>query len=395
MKVTGGCGGRTTVTSSSSTRPPAGHRLLHVVASARTRVPVYVGQTALAPSERFDQHRSGIGASRWVRKYGLHFKAASVSMSASFRLRQPRLNRGGLGRSFENAVTACMGRTRRDRHSVRVPASVSNGTRRETAPADLPRRSCPAMSAAERTRATPSWSSALAALLDAVPPGAPTAEYERRGARGQRARQAHRRCAPADLPIPEGALPASTRLAAVPSAPRPLGRRSGGRPLLAGLVRPRSRLRSSGRAATAIIAIRTRRRRSPRGDLAEAVGEHFPGSYGESTLAKIGRNTFSSWEQTGHLAAASRRTTKVRTRATCRPANVAYALLLGHSRASRGQALFETLWAKVLDQPTSHLFDLAVGASQRGTARVPPRRRRGRGRLPRAAPPVRQERARL
>ena len=32
----------------------------------------------------------------------------------------------------------------------------------------------------------------------------------------------------------------------------------------------------------------------------------------------------------------------------------------------RGQALFETLWAKVLDQPTSHLFDLASAASQRG-----------------------------
>ena len=36
--------------------------------------------------------------------------------------------------------------------------------------------------------------------------------------------------------------------------------------------------------------------------LAEAVGERFPVSYRESTLAKIGRNVFSSWEQTGHLA---------------------------------------------------------------------------------------------
>jgi hypothetical protein len=100
-------------------------------------------------------------------------------------------------------------------------------------------------------------------------------------------------------------------------------------------------------------------------ELADAVGEHFPTSYRESTLAKIGRNVFSSWEQTGHLAE-GRRATKVRKRATCRPANVAYALMLGYIQGVRGGALFETLWAKVLDQPASHLFDLAFGASQRG-----------------------------
>ena len=101
------------------------------------------------------------------------------------------------------------------------------------------------------------------------------------------------------------------------------------------------------------------------GDLAKAAGEHFPGSYSDSTLAKIGRNTFSSWEQTGHLAAGEP-AKKVRVRAVCRPANVAYALLLGHLQGVSGQALFETLWAHVLDQPRSHLVDMAFGASQRG-----------------------------
>jgi hypothetical protein len=100
-------------------------------------------------------------------------------------------------------------------------------------------------------------------------------------------------------------------------------------------------------------------------DLADAVGDHFPTSYRQSTLAKIGRNVFSSWEQTGHLARGER-TTKVRTRATCRPSNVAYALMLGYLEGTRGGALFDTLWAQVLDQPKSHLFDLAFGASQRG-----------------------------
>ena len=40
--------------------------------------------------------------------------------------------------------------------------------------------------------------------------------------------------------------------------------------------------------------------------------------------------------------------------------------MLGHLEGLRGAALLETLWARVLDQPTSHIIDLAVGASQRG-----------------------------
>jgi hypothetical protein len=47
-------------------------------------------------------------------------------------------------------------------------------------------------------------------------------------------------------------------------------------------------------------------------------------------------------------------------------ADVAYALLLGHVEGRRSQALFETRWALVLDQPTSHLLDLAATASQHG-----------------------------
>ena len=100
-------------------------------------------------------------------------------------------------------------------------------------------------------------------------------------------------------------------------------------------------------------------------DFAGVVAERFPEAYRESTLAKIGRNVFSSWEQTGHLVSGER-TTKVRARATCRPSNVAYALLLGYVEGARGQTLFETLWARVLDQPVSHLMDLAGSASQRG-----------------------------
>jgi hypothetical protein len=135
-----------------------------------------------------------------------------------------------------------------------------------------------------------------------------------------------------------------------------------GQPLLAGLC---ALARDSVFRASAPAIFKT----SP-GDevtssnLADAVDSVFPDIYNESTLAKIGRNTSSSWEQTGHLEALAR-TEKVRRRPVCTPSTVAYALMLGHLESVRGAALFETFWAQVLDHPRSHLIDLATIASQR------------------------------
>ena len=136
-----------------------------------------------------------------------------------------------------------------------------------------------------------------------------------------------------------------------------------GRPLLAGAC-ALTRDTSFRASASAIVRTAPGDELSSR-DLAAAVEEHFPSSYNQSTLAKIGRNTFSSWEQTGHLRPFAP-SVKQRHRAVCRPSNVAYALMLGHLQGVRGQALFETLWAQVLDQPRSHLYDLATAASQAG-----------------------------
>ena len=99
-------------------------------------------------------------------------------------------------------------------------------------------------------------------------------------------------------------------------------------------------------------------------DLANAVDKVFPTSYSDLTLAKIGRNTFSSWEQTGHLESVAR-TEKIRRRPVCTPSTTAYALMLGHLEGVRGAALFDTIWTRVLDQPRSHLMELAMVASQR------------------------------
>ena len=61
-------------------------------------------------------------------------------------------------------------------------------------------------------------------------------------------------------------------------------------------------------------------------------------------------------------------TTDIERRATlfCRAADVAYALLLGYLQEARGETLFETLWARVLDRPRSELYELAFVASKQG-----------------------------
>lgn len=97
---------------------------------------------------------------------------------------------------------------------------------------------------------------------------------------------------------------------------------------------------------------------------ADAVARVYADVYNEPTLAKIGRNTFSSWEQTGHLEPGAKHE-KIRRRPRCTPSAATYALMLGHLEGVRGEALFDTFWARVLDQPRSHVVELASVASQR------------------------------
>lgn len=100
-------------------------------------------------------------------------------------------------------------------------------------------------------------------------------------------------------------------------------------------------------------------------DFDTAIEGAFPGRYNENTRRTTTQNVASSWHQSGHLCQEERKR-KVRTRADTTAADLAYALLLGHLEGTRGQALFETNWARILDQPKSRLMDLAQAASQRG-----------------------------
>ena len=82
-----------------------------------------------------------------------------------------------------------------------------------------------------------------------------------------------------------------------------------------------------------------------------------------TTLATIGRNTASSWTQSGHLVG---HRDKVRAKVQSHPIALAYALLLGHLCDVRGEALFHTLWTQVLDAPIPTLQEQAILASQQG-----------------------------
>ena len=95
----------------------------------------------------------------------------------------------------------------------------------------------------------------------------------------------------------------------------------------------------------------------------EAVQASFPDRYNPTTLASIGRNTISSWQQAGLL---SGKLYKVRVKAQSRPTSMAYALLLGYLSGARGEALFRTLWCRLLDTPAHVLHEQALAASQRG-----------------------------
>ncbi|MBC8253538.1 MAG: hypothetical protein H8E35_05870 [Ardenticatenia bacterium] len=97
--------------------------------------------------------------------------------------------------------------------------------------------------------------------------------------------------------------------------------------------------------------------------ISQSIDDQFPGRLNPTTLANIGRHTASSWTQTGHLRG---RTNKVRARAKSHPTSVAYALLLGHLCDVRGEALFHTLWARLLDAPIHTLQEQAILASQQG-----------------------------
>lgn len=95
----------------------------------------------------------------------------------------------------------------------------------------------------------------------------------------------------------------------------------------------------------------------------DALNRSVGSRLSESTLDKVVRNAASSWTQSGHLKGRNR---KVRQSFVPTAASMAYALLLGYIAGTRGMALFETLWAQVLDTTPGELMYLAMDARRLG-----------------------------
>ena len=94
-----------------------------------------------------------------------------------------------------------------------------------------------------------------------------------------------------------------------------------------------------------------------------AINESAKGSFSQTTLNTIVRNILSSWTQSGHLKG---KNIKVRSHPVSSSFATTYALALGYLSGRRGEMLFSTLWANILDQPTHILMMHAQEASRRG-----------------------------
>jgi len=97
--------------------------------------------------------------------------------------------------------------------------------------------------------------------------------------------------------------------------------------------------------------------------LKDALNKETEGRFNEDILDKVNRNAASSWTQSGHLAGRGR---KKRQKVKATPVAVVFALLLGYLAGERGQNLFTTLWAKILDTTQDELIYLAMDAKRAG-----------------------------
>ena len=100
-----------------------------------------------------------------------------------------------------------------------------------------------------------------------------------------------------------------------------------------------------------------------RTDLEAFIETIDPNRFSPATLKSTAQNINSTWTQSGHLIG---KVKKIRTKIEPTPGSVAYMLLLGFLNGVRGQNLFATEYAKLLDSSTSRLIDLAENASRKG-----------------------------
>ena len=95
----------------------------------------------------------------------------------------------------------------------------------------------------------------------------------------------------------------------------------------------------------------------------DAIRDAVDGRLNDATLDKVVRNAASSWTQSGHFDGRSR---KKRLTVVPTPASAAFALVLGYMLGLRGHNLFDSLFARTLDQDENALTFLAMDAKRLG-----------------------------
>ncbi len=100
-----------------------------------------------------------------------------------------------------------------------------------------------------------------------------------------------------------------------------------------------------------------------REDMEAFIEERAPGRFSNATLKSTARNLNATWTQSGHLTG---RVKKMRSQAAATPGSAAYALLLGYLSGGRGESLFLSDCASLLDCPVDERMALAEAASQKG-----------------------------
>ena len=95
----------------------------------------------------------------------------------------------------------------------------------------------------------------------------------------------------------------------------------------------------------------------------EYMNYQLSGRFSRATLESTSRNLLSTWTKSGHLSGKS---CKYRSFAVATPGSVVYALMLGYLTENRGESLFATEYAQLLDCSKEQAIELAEEASRRG-----------------------------
>jgi hypothetical protein len=97
--------------------------------------------------------------------------------------------------------------------------------------------------------------------------------------------------------------------------------------------------------------------------LEEFLDSIEPGRFSKAPLKSTAQNINSTWTQSGHLKG---KVKKVRSRAKATSGSTAYVLFLAYLEGVRGEALFSSEYAKLLDCSIDRAIELAEEASRRG-----------------------------